>query len=94
MIDLIVFQVFSARLSQAVAVISCTLHEGIQQSTLDTVILCLATLTENVIYCILMKIMSATIDFKLFPFQIGASNAVVVPVHHSSFGPSPLTRQL
>jgi len=32
--------------------------------------------------------MSATIDFKLFPFQIGGSNAVLV--HHSSFGP-PLT---
>ena len=30
--------------------------------------------------------MSATIDFTLFPFQIGASNAVVVSVHHSSFG--------
>ena len=34
--------------------------------------------------------MSATIDFKYFPFQIGGSNAVVVLVHHSSFG-HPLT---
>ncbi len=33
---------------------------------------------------------SATIDFKFFPFQIGGSNAVVIHVHHSSFGP-PLT---
>ena len=40
---------------------------------------------EKVSFHILMEIMIATIDFILFPFQIGASNAVVVPVHHSSF---------
>ena len=37
--------------------------------------------------------MSATINFKLFSFQIGGSNAVVVPEHHSSFG-HPLTCHL
>ncbi len=29
-----------------------------------------------------MENVSATIDFKLFPSQIGGSNAVVVFVHH------------
>ena len=40
----------------------------------------------KVTYRVLMEIMNATIDF--YFFQIGVSNAVVVPVHHSSFGPS------
>ena len=56
--------------------------------------LCLATLIEKVTYQVLMEIMSATIDLYFFSFQIRVSNAVVVPVHHSSFGPSPLTCQL
>ena len=48
----------------------------------------------KVAYQVLMGIISAPIDFKLFAFQIRVSNAVVVPVYHSSFGPSPLTCQL
>jgi hypothetical protein len=48
----------------------------------------------KVTYQVLMEIMSATIDFYFFSFQIRVNNAVVVPVHHSSFGPSPLTCQL
>ena len=51
----------------------------------------LLLIIEKVIDCILLEIMSATIDFKLFPFQIGASNTAVAPVHHSSFSLSPLT---
>ena len=50
--------------------------------------LCLATLIEKVTYQVLMEIMSATIDLFFFSFQIRVSNAVVVPVHHSSFGSS------
>ena len=45
-------------------------------------------LIEKVTYQVLMEIMNATIDFYFFSFQIRVSNAVVVPVHHSSFSPS------
>jgi hypothetical protein len=55
--------------------------------------LCLATLIEKVTYQVLMEIMSATIDCNFFLFRLGLVMPVV-PVHHSSFGPSPLTRQL
>ena len=51
----------------------------------------LLLIIEKVIDCILLEIMSATIDFKLFHFQIGASNTAVVPLHYSSFSLSPLT---
>ena len=37
-----------------------------------------------------MELLSATINFYFLSFQIRVSNAVVVPVHHSSFGSSPL----
>jgi len=49
---------------------------------------------EKVTYHVLMEIMSATIDFNFFSFQIRVNYAVVGPVHYSSFGPSPLTCQL
>jgi hypothetical protein len=51
---------------------------------------CLATFNRKGKNFILVEIMRATIDFnfKFFPFQIVVSNAVVVPVHHSSFGSS------
>ena len=57
------------------------------------IMLCQATLIEKVSYQVLTEIMSATIDFNFFSFQIRVNNAVGVPVHHSSFGPSPLTCQ-
>ena len=78
---------------QCQIIVSCCCHHQLylawRNSTLDShAVSCYFIWKGNLSY--FYGNMSATIDFKYFPFQIGGSNAVVVLVHHSSFG-HPLT---
>ena len=80
---------------QCQIIVSCCCHQlylAWRNSTLDShAVSCYFIRKGNLSY--FYGNMSATINFKLFSFQIGGSNAVVVPEHHSSFG-HPLTCHL
>jgi hypothetical protein len=73
---------------QCQIIVSCCCHQlylAWRNSTLDShAMSCYFIRKGNLSY--FYENMSATINFKLFSFQIGGSNAVGVPEYHSSFG--------